>query len=498
MNGREEATATSSDLLPQWAARSNRYVPLVCWIIATIIFVLIAFKILGYGFLPGGDARRHVAKALTEKSYQEIVVMRSEYKMDHSPGWDWLLHKLHQHAGWDADALVTFSVIFGMACIFFAPFPWLRHPEAWLLALLAELVALPEVMYPLTQGRPFLLTEAILIGVLFSWPKVISKNPSWLQIAFTFVGICLSAWIHGAWYLWALPLAAFFLAGRWRAAFWLTGCWAAGTFAGACLTGSPFEFLRQALAIVGVVSAEHVPQWMLVGELSASRGEFATLALMAIVFLWCKPRSKGQFAFMYPPILSLVVISWLLGFKALRVWADWGLPAVLVWLTLQFEDVLSSWESSSLKRLVVCSLASVPLFFHSTSDLSQRYTTNLKDAFIDAKDPALQGWLPETNGIFYTSRMELFYNTFFKNPQGDWRYIIGFEPALMPPEDLKIFRRIQWNLEAYKSYEPWIDKMTPADRLAIRSPAQPGLPQLEWSNVVSDVWIGRLPRAKQP
>jgi hypothetical protein len=466
--------------------------------VAVILFVLISFKIVSYGFLPGGDARRHVAKAFTDKPYREIVVMRPEYKIDHSPGWEWLLRKLHQQAGWDADGLVTFSVVFGMACVFFAPFPWLRHPEAWLLALLAQLLALPEVMYPLTQGRPFLLTEGILVCVLFSWSKVISRKPSWSQIIFTFIGMCLSAWMHGAWYLWVLPLVAFFLAGRWRAAFWLTGCWAGGTFAGACLTGSPIEFLRQALAIAGAVSEEHIPQWMKVGELSSSYGEFTTLALMAIVFLWCKPRSKGEFAFMYPPLFWLLVVSWILGFKALRVWADWGIPAVLVWLTLQFEGLLSSWESTSLKRLAACGLAAVPLFFHSTNDLNRRYSVNLKDAFIDAKDPALQGWLPETNGIFYTSRMELFYNTFYKNPQGDWRYIIGFEPALMPPEDLKIFRRIQWNLEAYEAYEPWIDKMKPGDRLAIRNQVQPGLSRLEWSNVVFDVWIGRLPRGKAP
>lgn len=498
MNGPEPAPTTTGDLLPPWAARSNRYVPLVCWAIAVIIFLLISLKILSYGFLPEGDARRHVAKALSEKSYQDIVVMRPEYKMDHSPGWDWLLHRLHQQAEWDADGLVTFSVLFGMGCVLFAPFPWLRHPEAWLLALLLELVAVPEVMYPITQGRPFLLTEGILVAVLFSWSKVISKNPSWPQMVWTFIGFCLSAWIHGAWYFWALPLLAFFVAGRWRAALWLAGCWAAGTLAGACLTGRPIEFLRQALSILAVVSAEHAPQWMLVGELSASRGEFTTLALMAIVFLLCKTRGKGRFAFMYPPILSLFLISWILGFRALRFWADWGIPAVLVWLTLQFEDILESWESTSLKRLAVCGLAAAPLFLHCTSDLNQRYTTNLRDPFIDAKDPAIQGWLPQRNGILYTSRMELFYNTFFKNPQADWRYIIGFEPALMPPEDLKIFRRIQWNFEAYKSYEPWIEKMTPADRLAIRSPNQPALAQLEWSNVVLDVWIGRLPAKQKP
>ena len=43
--------------------------------------------------------------------------------------------------------------------------------------------------------------------------------------------------------------------------------------------------------------------------------------------------------------------------------------------------------------------------------------------------PELKGWMPEKGGIFYGADMTFFYNTFYKNPDGDWRYIVGFEPA---------------------------------------------------------------------
>ncbi len=41
--------------------------------------------------------------------------------------------------------------------------------------------------------------------------------------------------------------------------------------------------------------------------------------------------------------------------------------------------------------------------------------------------------------------------------------ILGLEPALMPPDDLKIYRDIQLSDGAVKTYEPWVAKMRPAD-----------------------------------
>ena len=135
-----------------------------------------------------------------------------------------------------------------------------------------------------------------------------------------------------------------------------------------------------------------------------------------------------------------------------------------------------------------------PLVLQASNDLDGRYTFNLKESFLDGNDSSLQGWLPEQNGIFYSAQMEFFYSTFYKNPTADWRYILSMEPALMPPDDLLIFRNIQWNNYAFKAYEPWIKKMLPADRLVVYSSALPNLPQLEWHNAVGNIWLGRLPK----
>ena len=472
----------------------QRYVPLVSWVMVVATFVLIAFKIWSYNYLPAGDARRHVAQAFAHKPFTEIVVMRPEYSMDNSPGWDWLLRVLHDRAGFTKDGLMGFSVVALLLGIFLTPLVWLRRPEAWLAAVLAELVAIPELMTRLTQARPYLVTMAVCIGVLFAWSKPLNGQPTWRRVMGTSAAIGLSVWMHGTWYLWALPVLAFFLAGWWREGLSLTACWAAGTIGGALLTGQPATFLEQAVLLIGSISREHLPQWMLVGELGPHRGEFETLVLLAIVFLWRRQRGGAEAKLVSPPLVAMIALCWILGFKADRCWADWGMAAVLVWLALQFEELMKSgWAPTTGRRVLACALLAAPLYLHSTNDLDRRYTRWQDEAFMDAHDPGLQGWLPGDGGIFYTANLAFFYNTFYANPEGNWRYILGFEPALMPDEDLKIYRDIQKSGGAWPDYEPWVKKMRPADRLAIYSGVKPDLPELEWCNAGGGLWLGRLP-----
>jgi hypothetical protein len=480
------------DTEPQAISPLRRYVPLVCWLMAVATLLLIPLKIVSYGFVPGGDMRRHVAKAFTEKQYPQIVVLRPGYTVDHSPGWEWLLRVLHKGIHWETDALVAFSIISMMLFVLLAGLPWLRRPEAWLGALLAQLLAVPEFMTRLTQARPYLLTEGVLIAVLFAWTRTRLEKTCWQKFALTTIAIAVSVWMHGSWYLWVLPIGAFFLARWWREGVGLTVCWIVGVAVGALLTGRPLGFLMTNFLMAADVIREGVPQWMLVGEFQPSAGEFTTLVLLAIVFL-C--RREANHNLLRSPLVWMIAIGWILGLRADRTWADWGVPAVLVWLAMQFEAIMEGWWNDvSFKRLAVGGLIALPLFFQSTSDLDRRYTLSLEDVFLDASDASLQGWLPEDGGIFYSADMGLFYNTFYRNPRAPWRYLLGFEPALMPDEDRRTFRQIQRSHGAPVAYEPWIDKMHPADRLEISSPFQPGLPRLEWHHAAGNIWIGRLPR----
>ena len=44
-----------------FSPKMKRYVPLAVWIVAVFTILLIPFKIISYGFLPGDDALRHAA-----------------------------------------------------------------------------------------------------------------------------------------------------------------------------------------------------------------------------------------------------------------------------------------------------------------------------------------------------------------------------------------------------------------------------------------------------
>ncbi len=476
------------------ASPLERYVPLLSWLIVITTLLFIALKIVATGCLPGGDARRHVAQALTQRPFTDIVVMRSDYQMDHNPGWDWVLRQLHERAGLTKDQLMSFSLAALMLGIFLAPLPWLRRPEAWLAALLAQLVAIPELMTRLTQARPLLITEALCMAVLIAWCRRGPETPSWRKIFLTTAAIAASTWMHGTWYMWVLPVAAFYFARWWPAAISLTCCWLGGALAGALLTGRPVVFLKQAILLILSIYREHPPQWMLVGELQPHYGEFATLVLLALVFLWRRRPGHTDSVLLCPPLLWMIALCWILGFKADRNWSDWGIAAVLVWLALQFEQLMNhAWSPTSPKCLLAAVLLAAPLFLDATNDLDRRYTRSANEIFLHADDPSLQGWLPQGNGIFYSSTMAFFYSTFYENPQADWRYIAGYEPALMPDDDLKVYRAVQDSGGAVQAYEPWVEKLRPEDRLVIYSTTRPDLPRLEWHNGPGLMWIGRLP-----
>jgi hypothetical protein len=459
-------------------------------ILMLVTFLFMGLKIIRYGYLPPGDVLRDAAQAMTGKPFKDVIVMFPGYTMNHNPGWDWFMRQLHVKAGLGEDQLVAFAIVSMLLWLLCVPLACFRCPDAWLAALLLFNLTLPWLMSRLTQARPLLLTEGILIVLLLTWRN--GGDASWLKIILTSAGFALAVWMHGTWFLWALLPAAFFLAGQWRAGIALTLCWVAGTLLGVLLTGRPFESLRQSVVIALTVSREHVPATLTVGELQSGEGEFGVLLILALMFIWRQGRLEQL---LHSPLFWMMVICWLLGLTAGRFWVDWGLPAALAWMALQFEEViLLSWAARPARRMLVGGVMILGLFLLTTSDAEGRYTNMLREPFTDFSAPELKGWAPEKDGIFYGADMSFFYNTFYKNPEGDWRYIVGFEPAWMPPDDLKIYRSIQWSQFAYKAYEPWVRKMRPEDRLEISSGTQPNVPPLEWINAGNGIWIGRLPK----
>jgi hypothetical protein len=473
----------------------RRYVPLGVWVIAIFVVIAIPFKIIGYGYLPGDDALRHAARAVSGKPWSEILVLNPVYKMDHEFGWNWLLGRLHVLANWNADALVIFSVALLFILVNMAGMVWLKRPEAWLIALIASMI-LAYIPLRLVLGRPYLITVAALMSVLYLWRIRRGTPPRKSDLLVMTVLTTCSVFFHGAWYLWVLPLASLFLAGEFVWCFALGACWVAGVIAGSAMTGHPLEYPVQAVRLALLAVGAHFTQRTMASELQPFSGDTITLLAFGGLMLARALTKINSVPLSRDPAFWLAAICWVLGFKVARFWIDWGWPALMILAAFDLQLLLESRVArDSFKRLgLVCCIA-LAAYLCVTSDFNSRWSSTLTDKYLTADDPDLKGWLPEKGGVFYTVDMSLFYQTFYKNPNGDWRYMLGFEPTWMPKEDFEIYQKILWNFNAGKAYEGWVDQMTPADRLVVRAGGggPPGISGLEWKDAGSGIWVGRLP-----
>ncbi len=474
----------------------RRYVPLAAWAIALLAVLLIPLKIVGYGYLPEDDALRHAAKAVSGKTWPEILVLNPVYKMDHEFGWNWLLTKLHGLENWDAESLVIFSVVALFVLVNVAGLFWLKRPEAWLAALLAAML-LALIPMRFMVGRPYLITIASLVFILFLWRARRNAPPRTPAILMMIALTAGSTFFHGSWYLWVLPIASFLLAGQFRWGIALGLCWVAGVFIGSLMTGHPIEYPVQALQLAFLAVGDHLTQRTMATELQPFAGDTLTLvafggllALRSLAKINTVPLGRD-------PTFWLAVLGWVFGFKVARFWVDWGWPALMVLVASDIQSLLETrLAEDSFRRLgLVCVLAGAT-YLGVTCDYNSRWTGALVQQYLTADNPDLKGWMPDKNGILYTANMALFYQTFFKNPHGDWRYMLGFEPTWMPTNDFQIYHKIMWNFNDGKAYAPWVQQMTPADRLLVSGSGDgaPDIQGLEWKYGASGIWIGRLPR----
>ena len=482
------------------AARESlrRHVPLLVWVLVALTVIAIPLKIVGYGYLPGDDALRHAAKAVSGKPWGEILVLGSAYRDQHF-FWHIFLRQIFLWSHCNTGQLVGFAVA-GLFVLFgLSPLAWLKRPEAWLITLTLVTVA-GGLMPRLMLGRPFILTLSGLVTILCAWQFREPSPPRWRIFALFTAVIGFCTLVHGVWYLWALPVAAFFLAGQFRWGILLAAGWLAGTFLGACLTGHPVDSIFYAAELGRRSLGMHLVEHTMATEFQPFAGDiFALLLVAGLLILRCVGK-LDPLSWKSSPVFWLACLGWLLGFKAVRFWTDWGWPALMVLTAFELQLLLTArLATNSPKRLALAVVLALTTYLAATSNNDGKWTKNLSWSYLSQDNPDLKGWLPEPDGIFYTADMTVFYQTFFKNPLARWQYITGFEPALMPDTDFAVYQNVHWNFGDPKAYQPWVEKMRPADRLVLRGKNgdAPDLPQLEWK-AVPGFWIGRTPRPDAP
>ncbi len=142
--------------------------------------------------------------------------------------------------------------------------------------------------------------------------------------------IALAVLLHGVWYFWSLPVAAFLMARQWRWGAALAGCWVAGTVLGSVLTGHPVVYLVEALRQAFGVIGRHATQSTLATELRPTTGNWFPLLLMGGLVVMRQLARLPARPLSAQPAFWLACMGWVLGFQAERLWDDWGLPALMV------------------------------------------------------------------------------------------------------------------------------------------------------------------------
>lgn len=318
----------------------RRYVPLLVWMLVLLTLLTIPLKIVGYGYVAPDDALRHAAKAVSGKSWSEIMVLNSVYQIDHEFGWNLLLEKIHAATGANAETLMLFSVVSLFVLLGVAAILWLEFPEAWLVALTLAMifVTLPSRFL---LGRPDMIMVAALVTVLWLWRRHGGGAPKAWMAGVATAAVAVSVYFQGTWYLWALPVLAFFLAGQFRWAFAMAASAAAGVVLGSALTGHPVAYPVQAVKLALLcVGAQDTVRTM-AGELQPKM-DLTVLIVLALLLVLRRMAGLKTVPFLRDPVFWVVVVGWTLSLKVGRFGGDWAWPALMVLMAGDLQLLLAA------------------------------------------------------------------------------------------------------------------------------------------------------------
>jgi len=465
------------------------------------IFLVVGW-LFHWGYLPPDDALRHAAYAVSDHTWNEILVLRSSMDtpaMDSHPGWHKTLRFLHGF-GFSKERLVLFPTLLFSLTLLLLPLVFLRAPWVWALTLVVLSSAQPNAFLRVFNGRPYWVTALTMGMMLGGWQLLPSQSEKRrLLYVGVFLGTAAAVYVHSTWYLLSMPLLVCFSKSRFRewCQFSMVVC--LGILAGAALTGDGLHYLAFQLEHLYRALGSLRPGDYVVGEfrpLSWLNSLMGILGILAVLVYWKrKPEAR-----LNTPFLRMAVLGWLLSVLNGRFWYDWGFVAAAIALAqvIQqlFDDVwpIPSWIRRS--AVVVGCVALIPLLTRSPWGRTWTdWSAEDHEAALHRAQESSISWMPEDHGIVYATSMRVFFYWFYAFPEQSWKYAPGYEPGLLPDDDLRVFR--QWNASREDSLLfAWTSKLRLQDRLVVWGEPEdppPALP-LEWQLIPPTYWVGRIPQ----
>lgn len=492
--------------------RHHKRVPLLVIIIILFTPLLISLNFWAKGFIPRDDALRHVGKVFAEKAWHDVLELKDSFPNGYDPhkGWHVLLSSAGTVLGNDKEMLLMLSIVVPVFLIMASAILFLRRPEAFLLAMLILIYLNGLSLVRLMLGRPFLVGMLATLIFLFLWDRY--KNRPWDKcINFAVMVVtALQVWIHGNWYLLALPIFSYWACGiaicNLAPAIAFTAAVVIGIVAGAILTLHPIDTLWQpVLHAISALNPTGIEEPTVVAEFRPAylqpRILYLVLILIVVRAYAAKPSSRS--IFLHPSFI-LFIIGWILTFFVQRFWLDWGVMGLAVWLAYECELLMRKKQDDySLSRLFTTAFFATILCLAANHQFKVNHeetmlARNTNMALLQAGITAEPSILPEEDGILYNAEMGIFYSLLYLYPLENFRYAVGFEPGLMPQEDFLIYQAYQKN-KMPEELIPWVSKMKDIDRLAFIADSKFSsdileqdavLKTLEWVFIPPHFWFG--------
>lgn len=478
--------------LPAWRRWLETRMPVLVLLTLVIVVVAMIGIVVGRGFLPIDDALRHAAKAISQKPWAEVLVLDEAYAkgMESHPGWHAFLTSMTWLVGPSIESLVVVSIVVLFSTMFL-PGLSLARPEAWWLAAAVWLYVDPGTLGRWVLGRPLVLSLAMMSLVLILSPRLRDTNwrKPWLWCVIG--AVALAVWCHSTiWYLWVLPVGSMLLAGfgwnLWRPALAIFG----GVAIGLALSGDPFGQAWQQLQIVVTAQrnslltvSEFIPfRWTLEGN------------LLLVALLWRYLRGRGA-AWNHPALIMAFGCAYAGQFNGR--FGDFATIGILVWLASDWNEFLRErFAPAHWGRLVVAGAAGLLCIGHVLTPLANpllntETTLRLRELQVAAdkwrndtgvEGMALREGLPGPNGRIYNLDYQAFYLGYAAFYDATWRYTIGMEQALLPPDEMKQIALLRATGDEQRLLQ-WIEPMGAPDRIVWYNRAPPELPGIVWQKV---------------